>query len=60
MNQMIEDAEKEHPTLQQKQKYIREFSDALSTRKNLFTQESVYDREYYFDEGLGESLDEHL
>jgi hypothetical protein len=50
----------ETPTLAEEVKNRRKFMEMYNLVKNMQHPDKLYEKEYYFDEGLGMSLNEHI
>ena len=60
LQQLVNDVYESMPPEKELKQHLRSFSDQIKLMKQLDTDKTLYEREYYFDEGLGESLDKHV
>ena len=60
MQQTLEDIQRKYPTKKAWDIAMREERKRHEDGFNAATMETYQEREYYFDEGLGESLNEHV
>jgi len=60
MQEMVAKAYQEAPTQLDEKKMKREFRKMLELFQTIQNPEKLYEKEYYFDEGLGQSLKDHV
>ena len=60
MQQKLEELQDKFPTKKAYDIHVREYKKKRKQMIDIQTMDSMNEREYYFDEGLGESLNEHV
>lgn len=56
----LEEISQDAPTYEEEQQAVREFYQTKNFMQSIQSPERLLEKEYYFDEGLGESVKEHV